>query len=82
MISNWRSTCPTENAKVCQVCASRSRASIDLLTRDHHGRETKKIIHARTRVRVSRPVHKETTLEYMEREKEGIIIKRKRALVH
>lgn len=51
-------------------------------TRDHHGRETKKIIHARTRVRVSRPVHKETALEYMEREKEGIIIKRKRALVH
>lgn len=27
-------------------------------------------------------VHKETTLEYIEREKEGIIIKRKRALVH
>lgn len=35
-IGGRRSTCPTENAKVCQVCGSRPRASIDLLTRDHH----------------------------------------------
>lgn len=46
---------PDRKRKSVSSLCPRPRASIDLLTRDHHGRETKKIIHARTRVRVSRP---------------------------